>query len=137
MAKQGMVGYKWGWEVQTGYGFILLNFQVFGTDSTAVGRSLHSPSHHSFLLTWQSFYCTRQIKPKRDSFGFRLWVGTRLNFVPSSCSTYHILMPNKKTPIPSRLTYNWVFLHIVRLNFWTRSMSLGATYGWTFTHFKL
>lgn len=96
-------------------------------------------AHHitAFFLTWQSFYCTRQIKPKRESLGFRLWVGTRLNCVPSSCSTYHILKPNKKTPIPSRLTYNWVLLHIVRLNFWTGSMSLGTIYGWTFTHFKL
>ena len=96
-------------------------------------------AHHitAFFLSWQGFYCTRQIKPKRESLGFRLWVGMRLNCVPSSCSTYHILKPNKKTPIPSRLTYNWVLLHIVRLNFWTGSMSLGTIYGWTFTHSKL
>ena len=50
MAKQGMAGHKWGWEVQAGYGFILLNFQVFGTNATAVGRSPYGPSHHSFLF---------------------------------------------------------------------------------------
>lgn len=75
--------------------FHSVTFPVFGTSFTAVGWHPHSPSHHSLLVAWHSFYCTWHIKPQRDSFGFRLSVGTGLNCVPSSCSTNHVLMSDE------------------------------------------